>query len=44
MVGLSYGPACDCWRFELTAIIRPGTAIPELGGNLTLARFGTLGG
>ncbi|HLL54835.1 MAG TPA: LPS-assembly protein LptD, partial [Myxococcaceae bacterium] len=42
-VGASWSPACDCWRLEAHATFRPGTAIPDLGVILTLARFGSFG-
>ena len=38
-IGLAYGNACDCWRLELHATFRPGSAWPDVGGTLTLARF-----
>jgi LPS-assembly protein len=49
VVGLSYGPACDCWRVDVHAIFHklPGPPykfqLPEFGFNLTIARFGSLG-
>jgi len=42
-LGLSYGPACDCWRLEGVLILRRG-ASPEFGGlNLSVAGFGSFG-
>lgn len=43
VVGVSYGPACDCWRLEGQAILRPGIRIPDFGVNLTIAGFGSFG-
>ncbi len=43
VVGVSYGPACDCWRLEGFAVIRRNVAVPDFGVNLTLSRFGTFG-
>ncbi|MEN9797524.1 MAG: hypothetical protein RL653_1220 [Pseudomonadota bacterium] len=47
-LGLSYGPACDCWRFEGQLVARPNAAVPggiswQFGLSLTLAGFGTFG-
>ncbi|MFP2910027.1 LPS-assembly protein LptD [Pyxidicoccus sp. 3LFB2] len=42
-LGLSYGPACDCWRIEGVMVLRRGLA-PEFGGiNLSVAGFGAFG-
>lgn len=42
-LGLSYGPACDCWRVEGVMILRRN-ASPEFGGiNLSVAGFGSFG-
>lgn len=42
-LGLSYGPACDCWRIEGVLVLRRGLA-PEFGGiNLSVAGFGSFG-
>lgn len=41
-LGVSYGPACECWRLEGFATYRPG-AFPDLGASLTITGFGTLG-
>lgn len=41
-VGISYGPACECWRFEAFGTYR-GTAFPDFGATLTISGFGTLG-
>lgn len=49
VVGVSYGPACDCWRIEAHAIIHPrdlNTNIfpkPDFGFTFTIARFGSFG-
>lgn len=43
IAGVSYGPACDCWRVEVHAIFHPGSWTPDFGGTLTLARFGSFG-
>jgi LPS-assembly protein len=40
--GISYGPACDCWRFEVHAAIFPVGA-PSVGASLTISHFGTFG-
>ncbi|WP_164017215.1 LPS-assembly protein LptD [Pyxidicoccus trucidator] len=42
-LGLSYGPACDCWRIEGVLVLRRGVS-PEFGGiNLSVAGFGSFG-
>ncbi|NMO18506.1 LPS assembly protein LptD [Pyxidicoccus fallax] len=42
-IGLSYGPACDCWRIEGVLILRRDQS-PEFGGiNLSVAGFGSFG-
>ncbi|WP_163996971.1 LPS-assembly protein LptD [Pyxidicoccus caerfyrddinensis] len=42
-LGLSYGPACDCWRLEGVMILRRDST-PEFGGiNLSVAGFGSFG-
>ncbi|MFP2931440.1 hypothetical protein ACLESO_40895 [Pyxidicoccus sp. 3LG] len=42
-LGLSYGPACDCWRVEGVVVLRRG-GTPEFGGvNLSVAGFGSFG-
>jgi LPS-assembly protein len=41
-VGVSYGPACDCWRIEVWGTYR-GEVFPDLGATLTISGFGTLG-
>ncbi len=48
VVGVGYGPACDCWRLEGQAIMRgfrPGQPLPalEFGVNLSISRFGSFG-
>ncbi len=50
-VGVSYAPACDCFRLELTATQRgvqnPGGGLtyglPDFGATLTISRFGSFG-
>lgn len=42
-LGLSYGPACNCWRIEGTARLVRGRASPDFGVNLTVAGVGTIG-
>ncbi|MCP3141134.1 LPS-assembly protein LptD [Pyxidicoccus xibeiensis] len=43
-LGLSYGPACDCWRIEGVVVLRRGADSPEFGGiNLSVAGFGSFG-
>lgn len=41
-LGVSYGPACECWRLEVFGTYRPGF-FPDLGATLTITGFGTLG-
>lgn len=41
-VGVSYGPACECWRLEVFGTYRPDN-FPDLGASLTITGFGTLG-
>ncbi len=42
-VGVSYAPACDCFRLEVTAT-QPGlNKLPEFGATLSILRFGTFG-
>lgn len=42
-LGLSYGPACDCWRIEGVLVLRRGLG-PEFGGiNLSVVGFGSFG-
>jgi len=43
VAGVSYGPACDCWRLEAYAVMRRDTDVPDFGVNLSLSRFGTFG-
>lgn len=41
--GVSYGPACDCWRIEGVVILRRNQS-PEFAGlNLSVAGFGSFG-
>lgn len=46
-LGVSWAPACDCWRLELYATQRikgDGTyGFPDVGATLTVSRFGSLG-
>jgi len=42
-IGVSYGPACNCWRVEGIARLQRGRAIPDFGLNLTVTGVGTLG-
>ncbi|MBF5041383.1 LPS assembly protein LptD [Aggregicoccus sp. 17bor-14] len=41
--GLSYGPACDCWRLEGVLIKRRDVPGLDFGANFTIARFGSFG-
>ncbi len=48
VLGLSYGPACDCWRVSGYLAQRAAgpallTRMPEFGITLTLSRFGSFG-
>jgi LPS-assembly protein len=42
-LGLSYGPACDCWRIEGVVMLRRGVALEFSGVNLSVAGFGNFG-
>ncbi|MDX2013052.1 MAG: hypothetical protein SFW67_22855 [Myxococcaceae bacterium] len=46
-VGLSWTPACDCWRLDLSVTNRlTGSGVlgpPEFGASFTVSRFGTIG-
>ncbi|ATB26996.1 LPS-assembly protein LptD [Melittangium boletus] len=42
-IGVSYAPACNCWRVEGIARLQRGRAIPDFGLNLTVAGVGTFG-
>jgi hypothetical protein len=46
-VSLSWAPACDCWRLDLSVTNRVTAAgtlgPPELGFNFTVSRFGSFG-
>jgi LPS-assembly protein len=46
-VGVSWAPACDCWRLELFATQRlrdDGTyGFPDVGATLTVSRLGSIG-
>ena len=42
-LGLSYGPACDCWRLEGVLILRRGQTLEFGGVNLSVAGFGSFG-
>jgi LPS-assembly protein len=41
-LGVSYGPACECWRVEAFGTWR-GANFPDVGASLTITGFGTLG-
>jgi LPS-assembly protein len=43
VLGVSYGPACDCWRAEGVATLRRGQTSPDFGLNLSVAGFGSFG-
>jgi LPS-assembly protein len=42
-LGVSYGPACNCWRVEGLARLGRGQARPDFGLNLTVTGVGTFG-
>lgn len=51
-VGVSYAPACDCFRLELSATQRPVLdakqrlsflVVPDFGATLTISHFGSFG-
>jgi LPS-assembly protein len=42
VLGVSYGPACDCWRIEGVATLRRGQK-PDFGFNLSVAGVGAFG-
>jgi LPS-assembly protein len=42
-LGLSYGPACDCWRLEGVLILRRDTGLEFGGMSLSVAGFGSFG-
>lgn len=46
-LGVTWAPACDCWRLEVSATQRPtgrgGLGWPDLGLGLTVNRFGSIG-
>jgi LPS-assembly protein len=42
VLGVSYGPACDCWRIEGVATLRRGLK-PDFGFNLSVAGVGAFG-
>jgi len=48
-LSVSLSPACDCWRFDLSATQRlansPNTqlAVPEFGANVSVSGFGSIG-
>lgn len=43
--GVSYAPACDCFRLEVTATQHPQDPlrIPDFGATLTISHFGSFG-
>ncbi len=43
VLGVSYGPACDCWRIEGVATLRRGQKRPDFGLNLSVAGVGAFG-
>jgi LPS-assembly protein len=43
VLGVSYGPACDCWRIEGVATLRRGQMRPDFGVNLNVAGVGAFG-
>jgi LPS-assembly protein len=43
VLGVSYGPACDCWRVEGVATLRRGQKRPDFGLNLIVAGVGAFG-
>jgi len=43
VLGVSYGPACDCWRIEGVATLRRGQKRPDFGINLSVAGVGAFG-
>jgi LPS-assembly protein len=52
LIGLSYGPGCNCWRLEVHAWLRPASATggvlgsgltADFGASLTLQQFGAIG-
>jgi LPS-assembly protein len=42
-LGVSYGPACDCWRVEGVATLRRGQSRPDFGMSVSIAGFGSFG-
>jgi LPS-assembly protein len=42
-LGLSYGPACDCWRIEGVLVLRRDSTLEFGGVNLSVAGFGSFG-
>ncbi|MDC0715146.1 LPS assembly protein LptD [Stigmatella sp. ncwal1] len=43
ILGVSYGPACDCWRIEGVATLRRGQKLPDFGVNFDVTGFGSFG-
>jgi LPS-assembly protein len=43
VLGVSYGPACDCWRIEGVATLRRDEGRPDFGINLSVAGVGAFG-
>jgi LPS-assembly protein len=43
VLGVSYGPACDCWRIEGVATLRRDQKRPDFGINLSVAGVGAFG-
>jgi LPS-assembly protein len=45
-LAVSWAPACDCWRLELFAtqrLVGDTYGFPDVGGLLTVTRFGSIG-
>ncbi|WP_434381014.1 LPS-assembly protein LptD [Melittangium boletus] len=42
-IGVSYAPACNCWRVEGIARLQRGRAIPDFGLNLSVTGVGSFG-
>lgn len=43
VLGVAYGPACNCWRIEGFARLARGQTHPDFGVNLTVTGLGTFG-
>jgi LPS-assembly protein len=42
-LGLSYGPACDCWRIGISALFQRGSSAPSFNFIFTITGFGSFG-